>query len=92
MIQKVFAVHDIKAEAFLKPFFTNTVGEALRGFIDACNDPQVQFNKHPEDYTLFELGEFDDGKGLITALPTPRPLGKAIEFVKSTPALKEASE
>lgn len=69
MILKVFSVRDVKAEAFLQPFFSPSVGSAMRAFSDAVNDKACPFNKHPEDYQLYELGEYDDRSGLLTALP-----------------------
>lgn len=62
---KIFCIHDVKAEAFLPPFFLPTVGMATRTFKDCCNNDQHQFGANPTDYTLFELGEFDDNNGTI---------------------------
>lgn len=78
---KVFAVHDSKAEAFLRPFTTLTRGQAIRGFSDAVNDKGHEFNKHPDDYTLFQIGEFDEQSGILVA-GTPETLGNAIQFLE----------
>lgn len=80
MIHHVFTVHDAKSEAYLPPFHLQTKGQAIRAFTDCVNDPNHQFAKHPEDYTLFELGEFDDHNGQYACHTTPKPIGKAIEF------------
>ena len=79
----ILSVHDVKGECYQRPLIAKTKGEALRGFIDAVNDPNFEFFKHPEDYTLFHIGFFDDGTGLVEPLPTPEPVGKAIEFVNA---------
>ncbi len=63
----IFSVFDEKAEAFLPPFFLPTVGMAVRSFSECVNDREHMFGKHPSDYTLFELGSFDDSSGCITA-------------------------
>jgi len=68
MKHKVFSVFDDKAKAYLPPFFLHTSGMAFRAFQDACRDEGHQFCKHPEDYVLFEIGEFDDVKGVLTGL------------------------
>lgn len=83
MIQKIFTVFDSKAEAYGAPFVMGSRGEALRGFADAVGDSQCPYNKHPEDYTLFELGEYDTACAVITTYDTPKSLGVAIEFVKA---------
>ena len=66
MIQQMFTVYDSKAETYTPPYFDHSQGRALRTFADCCNDPGHQFGKHPEDYTLFNCGEFDDNSGTIT--------------------------
>lgn len=60
---QAFSIYDTAAKAFNRPFFQNTKGQAIRGFSDAVNDESTELWKHPEDYILFELGEFDDSDG-----------------------------
>lgn len=79
---KVFSVFDVKAEAYLRPFFVKTRGQAIRGFSDAVNDPQHEFHAHPDDYTLFQIGEFDEDEGkLIPAVP--ETCGNALQYLES---------
>jgi len=80
MILKMFTVYDSKAEAYLRPFYMNTKGEAIRLFTDMANDQNHQFFKHPEDYTLFELGDYEDTNGSFDLCKTPMAIGKALEF------------
>jgi hypothetical protein len=81
MILRIFSVYDSKAEAYLPPFFMPNKGQAIRVFADAAKDPNHQFGKHPEDYTLFDLGQFSDSDASWSHPETPHPLGKAIEFI-----------
>lgn len=60
MNQLIFTVYDVKAKAYTPPFFIHTQDMAVRGFADAINDQQHAFGKHPEDYTLYKLGTFND--------------------------------
>jgi len=66
MIHKIYAVYDSKGESYTPPFFDHAEGRAIRTFADCCNDPGHQFGKHPNDYTLFDLGVYDDNTGTIT--------------------------
>jgi len=66
MILKIFAIYDQKAEAYLQPFFLPTTGMAVRSFIEASNDPNCQFSKNPEDFFLYEVGEYDDAHAALT--------------------------
>lgn len=65
MKQKVCAVFDSAMEAFLRPFFVPTTNMAVRSFTDEVNRAAEEnaMNKHPEDYTLHCLGDFDEETG-----------------------------
>ena len=80
MIHKIFSVYDSAVGSYLTPFFAPSKGAALRSFRDAVNNRDHQFNKYAADYTLFELGEFDDNNGSVVMLSTPLSLGVALEF------------
>ncbi len=60
MISKAFTVFDSKTEAYLRPFFCLSTGEAIRSFSDAVNDSSSMFFRHPADFHLFEIGTFED--------------------------------
>ena len=83
MKTKMFTVYDVKANAYLPPFHMQSVGEAHRSFEDTCNTPDHPFNKHPTDYTLFEVGTFDDNNCKIEMLETPHPIALAIECIST---------
>ncbi|QXP08418.1 MAG: nonstructural protein [Arizlama microvirus] len=80
---KLFTVYDSKTESYLRPFSLTTKGEALRGFQETVNDPQSQICKYPADFTLFELGEWDDQSASIIVLEAKINLGNALEFKTS---------
>lgn len=80
MIQKIFVVHDTKAEAYLPPFFMGQLGQATRVFSDCVNSKDHQFGKHPADYNLFHMGSFDDNSAEFQITP-PKILGNGLEFV-----------
>lgn len=82
MILKIYSVFDSKAKAFATPFFTHNDDMAIRIFEAATNQEGTPVFQHAADYTLFELGEFNDQAGAITTLDTPRSMGLAIEYQK----------
>lgn len=67
----LYAVLDTKAGAFNNPNPIISRGAAIRAFTDAIASGNSDFSKHPEDYVLFCLGEFDNNTGVITPLPAP---------------------
>lgn len=68
---KVYAVYDSALEAFTQPSFFPGKGVAFRAFQDEVNRPDSKIAKHPEHYTLFELGTFDDVKGVFVSHTAP---------------------
>ncbi len=87
---KVFSIFDSKAEAFIQPFYSQTTGTAIRSFEAAVNQPEHEFHKYAGDYTLFELGEFDQNTGITTSLETQLNLGLALTFIREPQAPVEA--
>lgn len=63
---KVFAIYDSKACAYLLPFFSPNRAVAMRSFTRAVSDEQSDFHRFAGDYTLFELGEYDEDQGIIS--------------------------
>lgn len=68
---KAFSVFDEKAGAFMPPFFSTAVGQAVRSFGDGVRREDSPLSRHPEDYRLYLVGEFDDEKGQLVALDGP---------------------
>lgn len=80
MLHKLYTVFDEKSGAYLPPFVAVSNGSAVRSFADACNDPNTSFHKHPGDFTLFLIGEYDDQTGMLAPIAAHANLGKAIEY------------
>lgn len=84
MIYKIFTVYDSKLEAYLQPFFMQSKGAAIRAYSDSVNDKTTQFCKHPGDFTLFEIGEYDDQSGNLKNYTVKVNLGTALEHQKTS--------
>lgn len=82
MIHQVFTIYDSKASAYLPPFIMHKNEMALRLFTDCCNDKEHQFGKNAQDYTLFNIGEFDDNRGDVTK-GLPNPLANGLELIRN---------
>lgn len=73
MKKLICAVYDTQAQVYGQPIFTPTKGTAIRAFTDEVNNKYETNNMyhHPEDFALFELGQYDDNEGAILALEIP---------------------
>lgn len=76
---KMFSVYDSKVEAYTPPFYCRTIGEAMRNWETTCNDGKSMMSNHPADYTLFEVGEYDESTAKVSPLGALKNLGCAIE-------------
>lgn len=77
-ILKIFSVYDSKAAAYLPPFFLPRTEQAERAFQQCAGDKKHQFGSFPEDYTLYEIGTFDDENAILSQSP-PVCLGTALK-------------
>ena len=76
----MFSIFDDKASIYSRPFYALTVGEAIRTFTDAINTPDSPYNRHPEDYTLYSVGTFNDQDAEVQD-NTPNNLGNATSYL-----------
>lgn len=69
---KMFSVYDKQACAFMPPFQARAVGQAVRSFMDAVNSKDHEFARHPGDYELYHVGEFDEIAGCYDMDPNAK--------------------
>jgi len=77
----IFAVYDQKAGAYLPPFFLPEVAMAIRTFGDCINDEKHQWGLHPEDYTLFHLGDWNNVSAEFSTILKTKSLGVGTEYI-----------
>ena len=65
---------------FSQPFFSISVGSALRSFQNIVNDQSSIVYHHPADFKLYKVGSFDDSKGILNALVVPEFVASASEY------------
>lgn len=80
MKMNIYSIFDTAAGIYQRPFTGNTDGEVTRSFGDICTDAEHPIGQHPEDYTLFRLGTFNDGTGEIMPIP-PMKVATALELI-----------
>lgn len=83
MIIQIFSVKDKQVDAFLQPFFSPTLGSALRSLMEVVNDANHTFSKHSADYVLYALGSFDDTTGVVSPLAIPDPVVNLTDLSKT---------
>lgn len=87
MMWPVYSVFDSKVRAFLTPFFTHTDESAIRALSDVVEGSEGerhQFARHPEDFSLYRIGAFDDAAGVLEPLEVSVNLGVLATFRRSS--------
>ena len=59
MNQFMYVVFDAGVNAYQTPFFSPSAREAMYAFTEARRNPESDFYKWANDYTLFRLGHFN---------------------------------
>lgn len=81
----MYSIYDKAAQAFVTPFFMHNKALAIRAFSDNVNSAEENnVSKHPEQFSLHCLGEYDDSNGQITPNETPELVATALELVEPT--------
>lgn len=79
---KAFSIFDVKAEAYMPPFFMPTTAMAIRAFGSDVSNGASQFAKHPSDFLLYEVGGFDDSTGRFL-VGDPLVISRATDFIQA---------
>jgi hypothetical protein len=82
-ITKLFTVYDSKAEAYMNPFHARSTGEAVRMFEQGLQDDNSALSSSPADFTLFELGQWNDSDASIVMLDAKLPLANGNDLLKA---------
>lgn len=84
MKSNVYSIYDSAAKAFTTPFFLPTDGMAIRAFQGNVNSKEDNnISLHPDQFTLYKIGEWDDQRGHVEALDKIVSLGVGITFVEN---------
>lgn len=78
-LMHVYSIYDAGADVYLQPFFQPADAAAIRIFSKMCTDENSSLSIKPDDFTLYNIGVFDDETGSLeprepTSLGNGRPL------------------
>ncbi len=83
MKMMIFCVRDRATDQFGNPMFLINQGQAIRSFSDEVNrnaDDNMLF-KHPDDYDLYVVGQFDTDHGTFDChVPEQIAIGKSVKL------------
>jgi len=80
MVKQVYSFHDSKVCVYHPPMVLLNDGEARRLAADCVADAQTPMARHPADFRLVRLGEYDDNSGKLIPLAVPEFVCDLSEF------------
>ena len=83
MILRVYTIYDSLTKTYSNPFYSINDNVAKRSFCDLVQDVGSLVAKHPEDYRLCYLADYDDALGRFQPAEQPVPICDAMLFVTS---------
>ncbi|QXP08586.1 MAG: nonstructural protein [Arizlama microvirus] len=77
---KVFLFKDAKSLTYGPPFVEQNKGMVIRAIQEQLQQGQAVWAKHPQDFTLFEIGDFDPTTGIVQMHETKVAIGLVQDF------------
>lgn len=79
----LYAVFDTASGVYDGPIPGQSDGTVIRGFTDQAQNPETPIGKHPECYTLFKVGVWNDGTGEVEDVVNTKMIS-GVEAVANT--------
>jgi hypothetical protein len=78
-----YGIKDNKVGGFVgQPFFAKNLIEAVRNLTGVVNDPQSVLNRFSEDYSVYQICEYDEQEGVVSVQSSPKFVMNIIELKK----------
>lgn len=81
----IYTLFDTKALVFNTPFFAHNHGVARRMCADLVSDINTTVGRHPADYVLYCLGNYDDHLGKFELLEIREHVVDIVSLVQPQP-------
>lgn len=75
----IYSVYDVKACAYARPLYLRSKEELFAAIYETAKEKSTGFYKHPEDYTVYELGTFDELTAKIEYIG-PQSVGTVLDI------------
>lgn len=70
---RLYSIYDKKTKIHFPPMYCHNRGDAMRTLERTFSKPGTVQHDYPEDYQIYDVGEFDDATGQVT--------GQSLDFV-----------
>lgn len=81
MLIRMYSIYDKKVNVYQPPLFCHNAGDALRTCHMHFSNPETKVNKYPEDFDVYDIGEYDDQTGQLKPHTNPQFLSTAVDIL-----------
>ena len=81
MIAKIYCIYDKKAKLYHAPQLGHNDEQAKRMFQSLFNKDNV-FNEYPEDFSIWDIGTFNDENGFLVSNTKPELLIEGKQLIR----------
>lgn len=75
----IYTIFDSKANAYIRPEYRRSDEEMFAAIYETAKNPESGFHKHPDDYTVYRLGTFDEENAVIE-YTGPQAIGTVLDI------------
>lgn len=86
MTYEMYTLYDSCSQSYNNPFYFLNDNIAKRAAIDLLKRGETEISNHPEDFTMFKIGQYDPQTAEITIYDTKIPLIRMHELAANLPA------
>lgn len=79
MRTSAYSIYDVKDQSFAMPMFVKNDDIAIRNIVAAAGQGSL-LSMFPQDFELYQIGEFDAETGHLEPLEEPRYIGRVLDF------------
>lgn len=88
----IYTILDVKVETFMRPTTARSDGDLIRGLIQESFNENSMLSKYPYDFTVYQVGTFDEETGAINPVPLKEIGNLGVIIAKETRQLNKLSQ
>lgn len=92
MLLNAYTLYDIKALTYSPPFYSGAHGQAVRMVMEIACDQSTTVGRHPQDFTLFCIGMFNDATGGLLPAENREHIADVVTLLPGNTGQRAASE
>lgn len=89
MLLNAYTLYDNKALTYSPPFYGPAHGMAVRMVIDLAMDQSTTVGRHPQDFTLYCVGQWNDAVGCMLPADVREHIADVLPLISRGPKPSE---